>query len=361
MERATLIESDDPDWATWIEAADHDIYHTSGYHRVPAFAGDGTPQLLVYGSHDRFVAWPYRLQSIPDSGPLVGSPAFDVTSTYGYSGPLVRGCEPGDPLIARAWEAFRRVWAEQHVVTVFTRFHPILRNHRWFIDQVQTCADPEVLQGVVLTGETVSIDVTRSDDEATADYPRVMRQEIAQNRRRGLTTAVDTGMEHLATFVELYRETMQRNNAQSTYFVERDYFDNLLEELGDDAILFVTSFDGEVVAACLFLSHHGILHPHLAGTSTRYLPMSPLKVMWDDVRRWASQRGDRVMHLGGGRGGTKDSLFSFKARFSPARHDFYTGRWILDRARYDRLAEASTGADPEAAYFPIYRAPRSLD
>ncbi len=272
MERATLIEPDDPDWGLWVEAADHDIYHTAGYHRVPAFAGDGTPQLLVFGSHDRFVAWPYLLQSIPGSGPLVGSPAFDVTSTYGYSGPLVRGCEPGDPLIGRALVAFRHAWAEQHVVTVFTRFHPILRNHRWFIDELQPGDDPDARLGVVLTGETVSIDVTRSDEEAIADYPRVMRQEIAQNRRRGLTTAVDPGLEHLATFVELYRETMQRNNAQSTYFVERDYFDNLLRELGDDAILFVTSSDGAVAAACLFLSHHGILHPHLAGTSTEFLP-----------------------------------------------------------------------------------------
>jgi hypothetical protein len=361
VEQVTLIEADDQEWDSWIEATEHDVYHTAGYHRVPAFAGDGTPQLLVYGSRDRFVAWPYLLQYIATSDPVIGSPAFDITSTYGYGGPLVKGCEADDPLIGRAWEAFQHVWTEQHVVTVFTRFHPILRNHRWFVDQLQPRDDADARLGVTMTGETVSIDVTRPDAEALADYPRVMRQEIAQNRRRGLTTIVDPDLEHLTVFVDLYRETMERNNAQSSYFVEREYFESLKRELGEDVVLFVTRSDDDVVAACLFLSHHGILHPHLAGTSTKYLSMSPLKVMWDDVRIWAAQRGDRVMHLGGGRGGTKDSLFAFKARFSPLRHEFYTGRWILDRPRYERLAASSRGADPEAGYFPVYRAPRSFD
>lgn len=361
MERVTLIESDDPEWDIWVEGTKHDIYHTSAYHRVPAFVDDGTPQLIVYGSRDRFVAWPYLLRSIPGSGSILGSPAFDVTSTYGYSGPLVSGCEPGDPIIGRAWEAFQRAWGEQHVVSVFTRFHPILRNHRWFVGQLDADDYRGHRLGLVMTGETVSINVTRPGAEVLATYPRTMRQEIAQGRRRGLTTALDRDLEHLATFAELYRETMQRNHARIRYFVGRAYFKTLTRELGDDAMLFVTRCGGDVAAACLFLSHHGILHPHLAGTSTQFLPMSPLKVMWDDVRIWAAGRGDRLIHLGGGRGGSNDSLFAFKSRFSPDRHEFYTGRWIMDRPRYELLAEASVGDDQPAGYFPIYRAPRSLD
>ena len=120
--------------------------------------------------------------------------------------------------------------------------------------------------------------------------------------------------------------------------------------------------DGQVVAACLFMSHHGIVHPHLAGTSTAYLPMSPLKVMWDDVRKWAADRGDSLIHLGGGRGGSSDSLFEFKARFSPRRHQFYTGRWILDPRRFDILArQAGVTTDTQLGYFPPYRAPRLLE
>lgn len=362
MNQLRLIDATDPEWDEWIESASHDVYHTAGYHRVAAFIGDGTPQLLVFGAPDRFVAWPYLLQGIPGSSGLVGGPAHDVTSTYGYSGPLVLGCEPGDALVGQAWQAFRAVWSEQHVVSVFTRFHPILGNHHWFANSLAEVQPAGPSLGITLIGETVSIDVTMPESEILAGYPRNFRQEIAQSRRRGLVTTVDADWEHLDTFVDLYTETMRRNHALSNYFLGRDYFDNLIEELGEDLVLFVATIGSDVAAACLFMSHHGILHPHLAGTSTAFLPMSPLKVMWDDVRRWAADRGDRVIHLGGGRGGTDDSLFAFKARFSPRRHEFYTGRWILDPRRYDLLAQSAREATGlESGYFPPYRAPRELE
>lgn len=356
--RLELVEADDPAWDRWIDLAAHDVYHTAGYHRVAGHSGEGTPLLLVFRSGDRLVAWPYLLQGIPESGPRVGSPAHDVTSTYGYSGPLAVGCEPGDPFVDDAWRAFAEVWAEQHVVSVFTRFHPILRNHRWFERQVTI--DPGL--GVQRTGETVSIDPRRPDSEVVAAYPRSFRQEIAQSRRRGLRTEVDEEWQNLDRFVELYTETMRRNHAHSAYFLGREYFLDLKRELGDDLTLFVGIVNGEIAAACLFMSHHGIVHPHLAGTSTAFLPLSPLKVMWDDVRRWAAERGDRIIHLGGGRGGQADSLYAFKARFSPDRHAFYTGRWVLDQPRFEALSAATVGGpDDQPGYFPPYRAPRLIE
>jgi len=356
-----LIEATDPEWDRWIESTAHDVYHTAGYHRVASFIGEGTPLLIVVGDADRFVAWPYLLQGIPGSSRLVGGPAHDVTSTYGYSGPLVRGYEPGDPAITSGWDAIRRAWQEQHAVTAFTRFHPIIENHRWFTDLPMEAGPSDTL-GVVMTGETVSIDPTVPEAEILAAYPRNFRQEIAQSRRLGFVTTVDEDWSYLDQFVDLYTETMERNRARSAYFLKRDYFDKLIEELGHDVVLFVGTVGTDVVAACLFMSHHGILHPHLAGTATEYLSLSPLKVMWDDVRRWAADRGDRIIHLGGGRGGTNDSLFAFKARFSPRRHEFYTGRWILDQRRHDILV-GSTGEDTEPGldYFPRYRAPRLLE
>jgi hypothetical protein len=362
VNRLSLIGATDGEWDAWIESTTHDVYHTAAYHRVAAATGEGTPQLLIWGDRDRFVAWPYLLQAIPGSSPLVGGPAHDVTSTYGYSGPLVRGCDAGDPMLAEAWRAFTGVWREQHVVSVFTRFHPILANHRYFIGDSQPFQTTGAGLGIVVTGETVSIDVSLPESEVLAGYPRKFRQEIAQSRRGGLSTSVDADWARLDSFLDLYTETMHRNNARGAYFLGRDYFDKLIAELGSDLILFVGMVGDDVAAACLFMSHHGILHPHLAGTSTGYLPMSPLKVMWDDVRQWAKARGDRIIHLGGGRGGSNDSLFEFKARFSPRRHEFYTGRWILDRIRYQRLAqETQELMEPGSGYFPPYRAPRLLE
>jgi hypothetical protein len=87
-------------------------------------------------------------------------------------------------------------------------------------------------------------------------------------------------------------------------------------------------------------------------------------VMLDDARMWARRRGDRVLHLGGGRGGREDSLLAFKGRFSPRRHTFHTGRWVLDPPSYAELVErrtrlaAARGLEADdPGWFPAYRAP----
>ena len=89
-------------------------------------------------------------------------------------------------------------------------------------------------------------------------------------------------------------------------------------------------------------------------------PLSPLKALIDGVAEIARAHGASRLHLGAGRGGHEDSLFAFKARFSPLRHDFVLGRWVLDPERNERLAAAAHPHErPDARYFPAYRAPRA--
>jgi len=114
---------------------------------------------------------------------LVERGRTDVTSVYGYAGPLALRMR-GDPACGtRAWAAVRLNWLRQVAVTAFTRFHPSLSNQRWLGD------DP----GVVELAPTVSIDFTTPEETAVRRYPRVLRQEIAAARRRGLQTERDPG------------------------------------------------------------------------------------------------------------------------------------------------------------------------
>ena len=106
------------------------------------------------------------------------------------------------------------------------------------------------------------------------------------------------------------------------------------------------------------------MQAHLAGSSEELKSLSPLKVLLDDVRRWAHERGNQVFHLGGGRAGRDDSLLAFKAKFSPRRHRFYLGRWILEGDAYASLCEQHRVYAQEAGlvlqgedFFPRYRTP----
>jgi hypothetical protein len=371
-----------PEDASWDERLRHvacDVYHGAGYHRYSASAGEARAFLLVVRDADRGLVWPYLLRSVSAVDGFEGTDAMDVTSVYGYPGPLAWGCRPGDPFLAEAWIEICDVWRSQRVVSAFTRFHPILANvevARSFRDPPSmgegasaTGSQPEAvgpaIDGpIVPGGTTVSIDCRLDDHTAIADYARVLRQEIARSRRAGLVTEEDESWLELDSFTSLYANTMARNRADSAYEMTRDDAVRLRDSLGGRLHLLVTRLEGAVVAAGLFTEFDGIVQAHLVGTDDAQRQLSPLKVLLDDARRWARGRGDRVLHLGGGRGGHDDSLFAFKRRFSSRRHSFYTGRWILDADAYRELAARrrrfaiDRGADIEdSGWFPAYRAP----
>lgn len=369
-----LLRPDDPAWDRSLGNAPHDVYHTAGFHRWSEEAGEGTAYLPVVGDDVRGMAWPYLLRAVGDVAGLAGSAATDVTSVYGYPGPVAWGVEPGDEFLSVARSAIGEAWRSQGVVAAFTRFHPILGN-------VALLGDGHLagsaLGGVLASGDTVSIDATIDDAAALAGYNTNHRRDIRAARAAGLATHHDDDWVHLGDWARLYRATMVRAGAAESYFIGPAAIERLRERLGEGLHLFVVQHDGRIVAAGLFLEYQGIVQTHLIGTDEAALSLSPYKVLLDDVRGWAHRRGDRMLHLGGGRGGQDDSLMRFKAGFSKRRHPFHTGRWVLDPEAYAalemahrsaRAAGAATaagergelggGATPwESGFFPAYRAP----
>ena len=155
---------------------------------------------------------------------------------------------------------------------------------------------------------------------------------------------------------------MDRNGANEYYFFDTADFERLHAAVDGQVHLLVTRLGDVVGAAGLFTEFNGIVQEHLVAANEALASISPYKVLVDDVYAWAKKRGNTVFHLGGGRGAHEDSLFEFKRRFSPRRHPFSTGRWILDGAAYRDLVETRgsvIGGDGffDPGYFPTYRSP----
>lgn len=351
MHSIRILSADNNEWDQWVEAANHDFYHRRKYHLCAQENGEGQAFIAVFGSAEQFIAWPYLLRDIPGETTLK-----DVCSAYGYPGPV---CSPGlrDAfVIENAWKEIAAAWRFQNAVSAFTRFHPLIENSEWLMLSSASF-------GIRSNGETVSLNLECSDDERRKDYQRILRQEINNARQLGVTTEADESWSRLGEFVALYHQTMERNNAADSYFFPIEYFRALKAALGSYAHLMVTSFQGQLALACVFIEYAGILHAHLEGADHRLMHLSPFKVMVDDVSRWGRERGNRALHLGGGRGGRNDSLFAFKARFSKRRHQFRTGRWVIDEAAYAGLCEARKAEASRSAlayapgeFFPAYRA-----
>jgi hypothetical protein len=360
--RVDLLPAADGAWEAWLRDVPRDVYHTAGYHAYAQGLGEGEPHLVVAGDRRRGMAWPYLLRSVSEVAGLAGSDARDVTSVYGYPGPLAWGCGPGDPFLAGAWAEVQAVWREQRAVSAFTRFHPLLQNAAMVTGLSGSAEGAAGSSPVMAVGPTVSVDCTIDDDAAWASYARALRQHVAAGRRAGLVSEHDESWSHLPAFTRLYRETMARNGAADQYFFNQADFERLRAALRGHVHLLVTRLGDDVGAAGLFTEFGGIVQAHLVGTSSDLRSLSPFKVLLDDVRRWARARGNPTLHLGGGRGGREDSLFKFKGEFSSRRHLFHVGRWILDHGTYGDLLEARRLRIPhgrilDPSYFPAYRAP----
>jgi hypothetical protein len=331
--RLRLISAAESDrWGQWIAPIPHDFHHTAAYHRFSEEWGEGEGWLAVWGSVERYLAWPYLLRPIEQAPGL-----RDVTSVYGYAGPLLYG-SPNGYFLALAQRELAALWRAQGAVSVFTRFHPLLENHRW--------APSDTVRA---EGETVSLDL--ADPDAWRGYQGSLRNRINRARRLGLVTSPDREWVHLEDFARFYHAAMVRNRAAPQYFFSLDYFRGLRQALGGNLFLMVTRQGDTIAAAAIVSEYGGIVQNHFSMNNPECLALAPTKTLLDDVRRWAAARGNRVLHLGGGRGSAPDSLFAFKAAFSDRRHRFYTGRWVLDRRAYEELAAGRA----EGAWFPVYR------
>lgn len=343
-----ILDADDPRWDDLVARAPHDFHHLSGYHRLAESAGEGKARLYVYGSKDRFLAWPALVR--PLSGDL-----YDATSVYGYTGPVGVGFDARSARQA-AWSAFRAAWSKERIVTLFTRFHPVLANHD-ICDGFHGAETPPGGELLPL-GRSVSIDLSLSLEDRRAGYPQALRQEVKRAERNGLEVTLDSEWRHFRSFVSFYRDTMRRNDASDRYLFSDEYFAALRRALGDRAHLVVATVEDEVAGALLLVLEDGIATAHLTGLNPSFTWLSPLKPLLDRSCDLAHELGARLLHLGAGRGGSEDKLFDFKARFSPIRHEFVAGRFVLDAAANARLMR---GRDPRSRFFPAYRAPATAE
>lgn len=338
----------DPAWAGALDGVDHDFYHLPAYVELCAEHEGGEPFALLVRDGESVWLQPLLQRSLP---PGLDAPdgAHDVTSPYGYPGPLVRG-EP--PFARAAAEAMAAYLAEEGCVSCFVRLHPLLNE-----------GVVEHLPGVAQQhGETVVVDLSLDPDEHWRQTRSGHRNEINKAIRKGHVARVTNEDAAFERFVLIYRETMKRVGAAAYYDFDDAYFGAMRDALGPRLALCVVEIDGEIAAGGLFTESCRIVQYHLSGTDERFLRERPNKLMLHHVRRWAADRGNRWFHLGGGVGGGEDNLFRFKAGFSSGRRAFYTWRLQTKPGAYRRLA-AQRHADGACldshGFFPDYRRPAS--
>lgn len=350
-----VIDLSNPLWSQTLQKLHHDIYHLPEYVYLESKRTKTTPEafLIVDGEKRFFV--PYLLRKCNDvlAQESTTPEVFDVVSPYGYPGILLSETAantPGFPDFAM--NQLKYALKAKGVCSAFFRLHPILDYNFNEIFNPGT---------FTANGETVSVDLKLSESQLWAHTRKGHQSTINKCKRVGFTAKIVSFEEYINEFIAIYEETMNRVEAGESYYFERDYFVDLLK-LDGKIHLCIVELEDQLACACLFFECCGIVQAHLGGTKTNFLAQSPFNLLLDYVRIWAKKRGNEFLHLGGGVGGSHDSLYKFKAGFSRQKHNFMTLRLITDEKQYRHLVELrakslNTQVEElsESNFFPAYR------
>ena len=315
--------------------------------------GEGTAALFVCREGIDFVALPLLLRRIGTVPGLEACEGMDAVSVGDYAGPFAS--RPGLPacLIRHFQRELAAELRGRGVIFVFSKLNPIL-------------GQEPLLDGLGSTEyaqTTVSIDLTLSQVEQFRSYRPRLRNYLRNAWRDSLEPCYLDYDEHLPECLEIYAETMDRVGAAPVFRYPDSYYASLRRALGDRFHLFGVRHDGRLVAAYLCTEWNAVLQGIISCVRTSALPLSPARVMYDFMRRWGSDRGCRIFHLGGGTSPAMDNpLFQFKAGFSGRRHEFRTWRWVVDPGTYDDVCFRKSQwnlrrglVNVRSDFFPEYR------
>jgi hypothetical protein len=325
-----------------------DVYFQPEYLMMQQANGDGQARLALYKDIDGIVAYPFLMRDIDLTGYREGFK--DITSPYGYSGPVVR-CHSRDHDVAVGASfirSFRRFCTQNRIVSEFVRFHPLLENWRFFNDSM----------GLEYVRDTVVIDLTKPLEQIWQDsFKGRVRTAIRKALKAGVQVSFHD--EVFSDFTELYQLTMRRLEASRYYFFSERYFAGLNHLVKTNGVTAVARHEGKAIGCAVLLKGRDFAHYHLSASNPNYrsLPATDL-IIWEAIQ-WAKAHDLKAFHLGGGYSGNNDSLYRFKAGFSPKRGKYVVGKFIHLPDVYDDLTRYVFGSDYDTAvkngFFPLYR------
>lgn len=328
---------DRANWTTCLsEMGGHDFAHTFDFHSIARNAGEGVPIAFVARCETGRAAgfWPVLKRPVP------GSCDFDLTSVYGYAGPLVRDIAISEAAVS----AILQRMSETGAISLFSRMHPL------FSDRLAKAHRGSELGHVVVMPVDGGLDTMRG-------YRGSHRREIVNAARNGVEVHQQSGPAAIADFHRIYSEAMSDLDASQYYFFDQEYISSLCRSTDFRSIMLFASVDGLTIAGSIFTLTGEVMQYYLSGGLRSHRKLAPSKAIIAEAHRQAAGLGATKILLGGGLGSRQDALLTFKQGFSPDTARFSVTRKVFNQTRYIALCKARGVEADGGGHFPAYRAP----
>ncbi|HBY02952.1 MAG TPA: GNAT family N-acetyltransferase [Desulfotomaculum sp.] len=320
-----------------------DIHYEPGYYRV--FEGNDQARLFVYQQDSQFVIYPFLLRKVDYSGETTaGENYFDITSPYGYGGPLASPGADGNTLKG-FWQSFIQFCQDSNIITEFIRFHPLIHNHEQAAGYVEAERNSSV----------VFIDLSIPEEQIWSGYDYSNRKNIKKAARSGVTIVIDQTPRFFTDFSMIYRHTMDRNNSRDFYYFPDTFFDKIHRFLNGNYLYAHAFLEGKLISTELLLYSGTFIHSFLGGTLAEYFSFRPNNLLKHEAILWAKRRGIGYFILGGGQS-DDDGIFRYKQTFAKnSLADYCIGKKIHDQDAVRRLTGLTDEGQEHKAFFPPYR------
>lgn len=324
------------------EFPENDVYYTYEYCEWNARKENGQAKLVHFTNEYGSVIYPFILRKL-DFYPT--EEIYDITSPYGYGGPLVSG---DNSVLEEFTSLFRDFCLRTNIVSEVVRLHPLLNNARY----LHSYCNLNYIR------KTTAVDLSEPLSRIQENYSNMNKRNIKKALSNNLQCLeVSKCDENIHKFLKLYNETMRRKKAHDYYYF---CFSSIQEQLADTSIskshlLFIYAGD-KVIAAAILYTTKDIAHYHLGASDKNYLALRPNNLIFDFMVAVSKKMNCKLLHLGGGCQ-ENDSLFEYKASFSNNNnYDYLLGTNIYNHEVYAELVEkAESQSALKEGYFPLYR------
>lgn len=299
-----------------------DIYYSWQYFLSAAKLDPGEALLFYY--IDEFgegeVAYPFIKRSLYSEDNLF----FDITTPFGYGGPLVKIKKDPTNLINNYMKTFSVFCETEKIVAEFIRFHPLLGNALYFQNHIN----------LTPVYDTYMVKLLHSLEPAGDGKSNEMEKEENSIVIKKLGT-----VRHMFEFLVLYYSSIrQREEADSYHFFTNDYFEMLISSLGPDLHLFGAYYENKLVSACYVMGKGDIIYYHLDGDLLGYEKLNSMKFLLLKIAEWGQENYYSFFHLGGDYKGEDFPVKGLKQEISNTKPSkFYIGQYVHNPHVFEEL------------------------
>lgn len=343
MKEMNRILPDFP-WGKGVQIKEiDDIYLTKTYAELYTEKEQGVAKTFDFVSPNGKIRNVFIKRSIPyTSG---NQEYYDITTPYGYGGPMIAEAVNLESLLEEYFEAFHQYCLQENIVSEFVRFH-LLENQ-----EVR-----EQFKGETqLIGQHIVRDLKQQREE---DFHKSVLQSVRRAERLGVKVIFDETGQYLDEFLEVYTSTMDWHEAKEFYYFDKSFFEQIHNSLNGHFLYVHAFLEEKLIGTRLILHGDKYAYYFLGGALREYSTYKAASLLDYKIIDRLQEEGKEYYVFGGGYHG-EDGLYKYKNKFSQrGKLPFYVGKKVHQPEIYEELVERRSlegNFDPDTLFFPLYR------